>query len=334
MPWARLRLARRLRKLGVPAPPAPYTVDAWCEAIGRRRGTPLEIRDVQLDAEMPPSLLVRAEWADFIMVDAALPTLARTQAVLHEVAHLVLDHSGDVLHDDVEVDTAVEAEAELAADLLYEQMTRAATVGLSGGREAGRMACRSEMWWRDRSADWHVNQLWMTLRAGMPDAKIVSISASEQVPVEVGGRRHRHRRVVEVHDALRQLRPWYSEPVYASAERRAMRYRLDPGSVAAVAEAAAIAVALRRCQANLFRTEETPHTIQSLDLSDVRAETRRLARISRALHDSPLVRAEVARWVPVTVVGDTVSPAAGGEVAVGLPATSSAGRAGSRAGAV
>ncbi|MFY1681705.1 DUF6545 domain-containing protein [Micromonospora sp. WMMD730] len=263
---------------------------------------------MQLEAEMPPSLLVRAEWADFIMVDAALPTLARTQAVLHEVAHLVLDHSGDVLHQDVEVDAAIEAEAELAADLLYEQMNRAAAGGSSASRGApeARATWRSDMWWRDRSADWHVNQLWLTLREGMPDAKIVSINAGGQVPVEVGGRRHRHRRVVEVHDALRRLRPWYSEPVYASAEQRAVRYRLDPGSVAAVAEAAAVAVALRRRQANLFHAEEeTPHAAQSPDLPDVRAETRRLARISRALHDSPLVRAEVARWVPVTVVGDT-----------------------------
>ncbi|MBC8991525.1 DUF6545 domain-containing protein [Micromonospora chalcea] len=308
MGWARARLARRLRKAGVPPPPAPYTVDAWCEAIGAARGRPLLIRGERLGTEFPPGFLVPLDQADYILVDTALPPLARAQTVLHEVAHLVLGHDGDA---HVDVDPALEAEAELAADLLSQQMTRAAasTADTSGPEAAMSRAPIprwSSMWWTDRRTDWHVNQLWMTLRAGMPDARIVSTTTGTQAPVEVGGRRHRHRRVIEVHDALRLLRPWCSGQVHASAVQRAKRYQLDPADVAAVAEAAAVAVALRRRQAALPQAGDSPYVAAPPDVSDVRAEARRLARMSRALHDSPLVAAEVDCWVPVIAPGETL----------------------------
>ncbi|WP_369799847.1 DUF6545 domain-containing protein [Micromonospora sp. HK10] len=323
MLWARARLARRLRKAGVPPPPPPYTVDAWCEAIGRVRGRPLHIRGERLGAEHPPGLLVRLDGADYIIIDAALPTLARAQTVLHEVAHLVLDHDGDALHADV--DAALEAEAELAADLLYQQMAHAAgsTAEPCTRQVAALSRVPLRLWssrrWTDLRADWHVTQLWMTLRAGMRDAKIISTSTGEQVPVEVGGRHHRHRRVIEVHDALRLLRPWCSGQVHDSAERRALRYRLDSAAVAAVAEAATVAVALRRRQAALPLADDSPFVAAPLDVTDVRAEARRLARMSRALHDSSLVAAEVDCWVPVIASVDTSEASPPGTLARGLP---------------
>ncbi|MGY4899970.1 DUF6545 domain-containing protein [Micromonospora aurantiaca (nom. illeg.)] len=336
---ARARLARRLRAANVPPPPAPYTVDAWCEAIGRARGRRLQVHGVQLDADLPSGLLVPRDDVDHILVDAALPALARAQTVLHEVAHIVLDHDGDALHADV--DPAVEAEAELAADLLYRQLARAAATTRSGHDVAAcsreRQPHWSSTWWTDRRTDWHVNQLWITLRAGMADAKIVSTSTGVQVPVEVGGSRQRHRRVIEVHDALRLLRPWCSGPVHTNAARRAQRYRLDPAAVAAVAEAAAVAVALRRRQAALPAVDEPLYVPQPRDLSDVRAEARRLARMSRALHDSPLVAAEVARWAPVVTAGDARDSPPATTLAQGLPVTPlpvGAVRRGSSAGAV
>lgn len=323
MLWARARLARRLRRAGMPSPPAPYTVDAWCEAIGRVRDRPLHIRGERLGAEHPPGLLVRLDRADYIIIDAALPTLARAQTVLHEVAHLVLDHDGDALHTDV--DAAIEAEAELAADLLYQQLAHAAggTAEASTREVTALPRVPLRLWssrkWTDLRADWHVTQLWMTLRAGMPDAKIISTSTGEQVPVEVGGRHHRHRRVVEVHDALRLLRPWCSAQVYDSAQRRALRYRLDSAATAAVAEAATVAVALRRRQAALPLADDSPFVAAPLDVTDVRAEARRLARMSRALHDSSLVAAEVDCWVPVIASADTSEASPPPTLARGLP---------------
>ncbi|RLK09503.1 uncharacterized protein DUF955 [Micromonospora sp. M71_S20] len=297
--WARARLRRRLRKARVPPPPEPYTVEGWCQAIGDSRGRPLVIRNEPFGADYPSGVLVPLDRADYILVDASLPTLARTQSVLHEVAHLVLGHAGSAMHSDI--DPAMEAEAELAADLLYQQMIRAAAKSGGGPSEkpARLRAWRPATWWADRRTDWHVNQLWIKLRAGMPDATIVSTTTGVPLPVEVGGSRHRHRRVIEVHDALRLLRPWCSRRVHASAQRRAHRYRLDSATAAAVADAATLAVALRRRQAALPVVDDPLDTTPPVDVSDVRGETRRLARISCAWHDSPVVAAEVARWAPL-----------------------------------
>ncbi|MFI7517556.1 DUF6545 domain-containing protein [Micromonospora echinofusca] len=257
------------------------------------------IRDESFGADYPSGVLVPLDRADYILVDASLPTLGRTQSVLHEVAHLVLGHVGDAMHSDI--DPALEAEAELAADLLYQQMIRAAAK--SGGgpskKPARLRSWRPATWWADRRTDWHVNQLWIKLRAGMPDATIVSTTTGIPLPVEVGGSRHRHRRVIEVHDALRLLRPWCSRRVHAGAQRRAQRYRLDSATAAAVADAATLAVALRRRQAALPVVDDPLDMAPPVDVSDVRGETRRLARISCAWHDSPVVAAEVARWAPL-----------------------------------
>ncbi|MFG3423220.1 DUF6545 domain-containing protein [Micromonospora sp. NPDC048063] len=260
-----------------------------------------------MGVDVPPGLLVKLALADYIVIDSALPALARTQTVLHEVAHLVLDHDGDALHADA--DPAVEAEAELAADLLYRQMAHAAAAAAPVAYEPAasrpfRLPCWPSAWWKDRRMDWHVSQLWMTLRA-VSDITSDSPNTAVQMPVEVGGSRQRYRRVIEVHDALRSLRPWCCQQVHISATKRAQRYRLDPADVAAVAEAATIAVALRRRQAALPPVPGGPYmSVKPHSLQDVRAEARRLARVARALHDSPLVAAEVARWVPVVPVRD------------------------------
>ncbi|MEU2616315.1 DUF6545 domain-containing protein [Micromonospora sp. NPDC007271] len=305
---ARARLARRLRAAKLPPPPAPYTVDAWCEAIGRARGRRLHVHDVRLDADLPPGLLVERDDADHILVDATLPTLARAQTVLHEVAHIVLQHDGDAVHDDP--DPAIEAEAELAADLLYQQLTRAASSAASPSGALFprlRLLVRPPAWWAERRTDWRLLQLWMTLREAMPDAAIVSTSTAAPVPIEIRGDRQRYRMVIEVHDALRVLRPWLSTKVHASAARRARRHRLDAATVAAVAEAATIAVALRRRHASLPPDAVDPLLLpERQDLHDVRAEARRLARVARALHESPLVAAETVRWVPVVTAEDAV----------------------------
>ncbi|WFE53047.1 ImmA/IrrE family metallo-endopeptidase [Micromonospora sp. WMMD1155] len=303
MIWARGRIARRLRNAGLPPPPAPYTVDAWCEAIAHGRGRPIHLRGERLGMDLPSAFLIKLEHADIIIVDSALPMLPRTQGILHELAHLVLNHSGDALH--AEVDPAVEAEAELAADLLFQRLSNAATVACGAMTSSTANSIRSQRrwwptsWWTDRQMDWQVNQLWMTLRAGMPEAAIITTTTTEKVPVEIGGSRQRYRRVVEVHEALRLLRPWYSRQVHDSATQRAQRYQLDATSTAAVVEAAQVAVALRRHQTEP-PSDDVPRLPQRrLAAYDIRAEARRLALVGLALHDSPLVAAELARWSPV-----------------------------------
>ncbi|MFJ6199614.1 DUF6545 domain-containing protein [Micromonospora sp. NPDC092111] len=260
------------------------------------------VGDVELDPGHPSGLLITDRpQRDIILVDRSLPAVTRTQTVLHEVAHLVLDHPGDIRHD--HVDRAVEAEAELAADLLYQQLTQAAVRAADDIAGIGRqrwLSGETTSWWADRRSDWHLLHLWMALREGMPDLVIVTTTTATPVPTEIHGSRQRHRTVVEIHEALRALRLWCSPQVHASATSRARRHRLDAATTAAVAEAATIAVALRHRQTAIAPPVVSPQLPPPPhDRHDVRAEARHLAHVERAMRDSPLVAAEIARWAPV-----------------------------------
>ncbi|MBU8857811.1 MULTISPECIES: DUF6545 domain-containing protein [unclassified Micromonospora] len=300
---ARARLRRRLARAGLPDPCPPYTVDAWCAAIGAARRQNLVVGDVDLEAGHPPGVLItdRPE-GDVILVDRSLPPVTRTQTVLHELAHLVLEHPGDIWHDGV--DRVVEAEAELAADLLYQQLTRAAAHDDADSDQLtdhpGWLPQVTTNWWAERRSDWHLLHLWMTLRDSMPQLAIVTTSTATPVPTEIGGNRQRHRTVVEIHEVLRALRPWCSTQVHASATAHARRHRLDAASTDAVAEAATIAVALRHRQlATAPPASGSQPPPPRHNRHDVRAEARHLARVDQAMSDSPLVAAEIARWAPV-----------------------------------
>ncbi|MGC4885793.1 DUF6545 domain-containing protein [Micromonospora sp. DT227] len=285
------------------------------------------IGDVALEAGHPPGVLITGQpEGDFILVDRSLPPVTRTQTVLHELAHLVLEHPGDLLHDGI--DRVVEAEAELAADLLYQRLVRAA------GHEEDDGDQRTDhqrwlhrimtSWWNDRRSDWRLLHLWMTLRDNMPDLSIVTTSTSIPVPTEIRGKRQRHRTVVEIHEILRALRPWCSAQVHASATALARRQGLDAASTDAEADAATIAVALRHLQLAVAPpATDLPLPASGRDRHDVRAEARHLARVDQALSDSPLVSAEIARWAPVgpaALSPSRTSSLIGGIPVVPLPA--------------
>ncbi|WP_210937180.1 DUF6545 domain-containing protein [Micromonospora sp. C51] len=289
-------------------------MDDWCETIGRARGRTLRVHDLHLGVDLPPGLLVRRHDQDTIVVDAALPALTRTQTILHEVAHIVLDHDGDARHDDI--DPAVEAEAELAADVLYQWLTSAERNARAAvHRQAAPALSRIGLtWWADRRADWHLLELWMTLRGAVADVAIISTSTAAPVAVEIRSRRHRHRTVIEVHEALRVLQPWFSPRVHDSATRRARRHRLHPDAVMAVADAATVAVALRHRRTSQPSAASDTRLLNAQHGEyDVPSEARRLACMARALHDSPLVMAEIARWVPTHTPANTAVPACSGQ---------------------
>ncbi|MEU1813151.1 DUF6545 domain-containing protein [Micromonospora aurantiaca (nom. illeg.)] len=311
--WRHARIAKRLRRAGVPEPSEPFTVEAWCEAIAAARGRPIRIREASMHATWPPGFFFTDEGVDYLIVDACLPTLARTQTLLHELAHLLLGHRGNALHGDI--NPAVEAEAEIAADLLSRQLARASRtarreVAPQQDRNLADLQVRTRGWMSDRRADWYLDLLWVTLRTEIPDVSLILVAHDDEPAPALGGSRRTYRRVVEVHDQLRLLRPWISPEVRDSALRRAKRRRLSPGSAEAVAEAAVIAVALRRRKAGAAPADEDLLVdLPNAGHLDIRAETTRLARISHALHQSPVVRAELARWGTAAKAGKTSRPA-------------------------
>ena len=293
--WRRTRVTWRLRRAGVPAPPPPFTVEAWCEAIALVRRRPIRLQRASLQADWPPGFYFASDEADYIVVDAGLPMLTRVQTILHELAHLLLGHEGTALH--VHADVVAEADAEIAADVMSRRLTRAAGVVERPESQDADLVDRSRDWIIDRWADWQLDLLWVSLRAAVPDAPLILVPRGHDPAPALGGSRHTYRRIVEVHDQLRSLRPWFSDEVHHSALYAARRDRLNPAAAAAVAEAATIAVALRRRKAGAPACDDSHEAAQRLlGHADIRAETRRLARVSRAMHRSPLVHAELARW--------------------------------------
>jgi hypothetical protein len=90
----RRRLARRLRSLRVPIP-APFTVERLCANLARSRGRPIHLLPWDTTgAAVPCGLWVSTERADYVVYERAAAPILRQHIVLHELAHLMLGHSG------------------------------------------------------------------------------------------------------------------------------------------------------------------------------------------------------------------------------------------------
>ncbi|NGO47739.1 hypothetical protein [Streptomyces ureilyticus] len=76
--------------------PRPFDLDALCEGIAAQRGRPLRLVALEgaPDSSMPCGVLVATESADLIFYEPATSALHKLQIVLHELAHLLLDHGG------------------------------------------------------------------------------------------------------------------------------------------------------------------------------------------------------------------------------------------------
>lgn len=113
----------RFHHLRLPEPP-PEGVEQWCRLIGDARGRPIHVRyrpaadlaavlDLAPNAGLGPcGLWLATADADYIVADESAPAMLRRHTILHELAHLLLQHTG------TEVDPEEEYEAETLADVL------------------------------------------------------------------------------------------------------------------------------------------------------------------------------------------------------------------------
>ncbi len=89
----RSRCEQRLAGLRLPV---PFALDSFCRELALRRGRPLTIAHMPSDDDDggPSGAWVATDDADFVFVDQAARALHREHIVLHELAHIILDHSG------------------------------------------------------------------------------------------------------------------------------------------------------------------------------------------------------------------------------------------------
>ena len=92
MKGLRWRSERRLRGIRVPR---PFDLDAFCAEVAARRGRPLIRRAVPgLAAEAPCGMWIATDRTDHIFYDPGTSPLHAEHIVLHELAHILCDHSG------------------------------------------------------------------------------------------------------------------------------------------------------------------------------------------------------------------------------------------------
>ncbi|MEV6927774.1 hypothetical protein AB0M46_25185 [Dactylosporangium sp. NPDC051485] len=133
------------RTLDAMALPEPLTVERLCASLSTTRQRPLTMLAMPLPSGGPCGLWVATGTADYIVYEATTSPTHRTHIVLHELAHVLLEHSSTkVLTDDATsalmphlepatvqrlmartwFDEDAEREAEVAADILSKRIQR------------------------------------------------------------------------------------------------------------------------------------------------------------------------------------------------------------------
>ncbi|MBB4924330.1 hypothetical protein [Kitasatospora kifunensis] len=74
--------------------PNPFDLTEFCAAIARERGRPLHLVPVEnaADADLPCGLWVSLGTADLVFYEAGAAPILKTQIVLHEISHMLLNH--------------------------------------------------------------------------------------------------------------------------------------------------------------------------------------------------------------------------------------------------
>lgn len=94
----RRECATRLAELDLPACP---DLPALCGHLAAVRGRPLHVLPMALGAEQPCGLWLATQDADWIFHDVTTSRAHQEHIVLHEIGHMVFDHGGGHLDDDV-----------------------------------------------------------------------------------------------------------------------------------------------------------------------------------------------------------------------------------------
>ena len=160
----RLRRQCERRLEGIPVP-RPFNLDQFCQGIARTRGRRLQLQGVAgLSSTAPCGLWISVPAADYVFFDANTTPLHAEHIVLHELGHIVCQHTvdGEVEHSAlarlmpdldpgmiarvlgrVRYSTAQEQEAEMLASLIRANSVRGLTgpAGIGGRRDTlGRLA--------------------------------------------------------------------------------------------------------------------------------------------------------------------------------------------------
>jgi len=91
-PRDRRRFDRLLSSIDVPT---PFDIQVFCDRIAAQRGRALYLHSVQgiSGADAPCGVWIASETSDHIFYEAATSPLHRDHIILHEVSHMLLNHT-------------------------------------------------------------------------------------------------------------------------------------------------------------------------------------------------------------------------------------------------
>ncbi|MDH6137633.1 hypothetical protein P3T37_007066 [Kitasatospora sp. MAA4] len=77
------------------AVPRPFDLAEFCQGIAERRGRPLRLVALEgaVAAELPCGMWLGMDDADLVFYEAGAEPILKTQIVLHEISHMLLDHT-------------------------------------------------------------------------------------------------------------------------------------------------------------------------------------------------------------------------------------------------
>ena len=86
-------LRRRIDRIEMPR---PFTVDALCAHLAEQRGRPLRVLPLpqQAGPDLPCGLWIATEAVDYIFHARGTSPLHQQNIVLHEIGHMLCEHSG------------------------------------------------------------------------------------------------------------------------------------------------------------------------------------------------------------------------------------------------
>ena len=97
----RARCERRLADLEIQR---PFDLATFCARLSERRGRRIVLLPTELPADSPSGLWIKGERHDYVVYERATTPLHQTHIALHEIGHLLCEHTSPVHDAGVQVD--------------------------------------------------------------------------------------------------------------------------------------------------------------------------------------------------------------------------------------
>ncbi|BCJ62986.1 DUF6545 domain-containing protein [Polymorphospora rubra] len=300
---------RRLRDI-LPVPiPAPFDASRFVADLAAARGRRIVVHPMTLPTTGALCGLSVAEGnTDHILVAADTPTLHHHHVLLHELAHILLDHRSHI---------PTTASLALAPELVERVLGRtprdsytdtqereaedlATTIAVHAATRTGRTGRAGAMlrWSTHNGLFRAMHPLWHALHEIQPGIALeppTDPTVDAPLPTR-GSLRALYRRVIEIQDGARLAARYLDETVTADVDRLVRHAGLPTQQATATSLGGSLAIALRLRREDPHRkptARQSPAGMPAPD-DDVLSCARVLALASQAFHRWPLIGSPTA----------------------------------------